>query len=123
MKEIRAALPAAWAAVLFLLLCAEFTHAGRRVQTREFSMTGNDFAFAPAMIEVHQNDLVRVTFQAQDIPHTFTIDEYRIAKRAAAGQAVVIEFRADRAGRFEIYCSLTTDDRCRRMKGQLIVRP
>ena len=58
-----------------------------------------------------------------DIPHTFIIDEYRIAKRAAIGQTITFEFRADRVGTFRIYCNLTTDDRCKRMKGELVVTP
>ena len=35
---------------------------------------------------------------AADIPHSFTIDEYRIAKRAGTGQTVTFEFRS-RPGR------------------------
>jgi heme/copper-type cytochrome/quinol oxidase subunit 2 len=85
-------------------------------------VTANDFAFSPARIEVRQNEIVRITFHAVDIPHTFTIDEYRIAKRAAIGQTIVFEFRADRPGTFPIYCSLTIDERCRRMKGELVVK-
>jgi heme/copper-type cytochrome/quinol oxidase subunit 2 len=118
----RAVLLAAWAAAVSLCLSVVIlADAGQ--QTREFAVVGRDYAFAPATIEVRENDIVRVVFRAVDVPHAFTIDEFRIAKRAAAGQAVVIEFRADRSGRFEIYCSLTADDRCRRMKGQLVVKP
>jgi heme/copper-type cytochrome/quinol oxidase subunit 2 len=65
---------------------------------------------------------VKVTFTAQDMAHSFTIDEYRIAKRAGAGQTVVFEFRADRTGQFTYYCNLSQDERCRQMRGQLIVR-
>ena len=53
-----------------------------------------------------QNDLVRVTLHSGDIPHSFTIDGYRIAKRVGAGQTVSFEFRADQAGTFPIYCNL-----------------
>jgi heme/copper-type cytochrome/quinol oxidase subunit 2 len=121
MTGIRAALLAAWAAaLLFGLYVVIRADTG---QTREFAVVGNEFVFAPRTLSVSQNDIVRVVFRAEDIPHTFTIDEYRIAKRAAAGQTVVIEFRADHPGRFEIYCSLTSDDRCRRMKGELVVKP
>ena len=90
---------------------------------REFTIVADEFAFSPPRIEVHQNDLVKVTFRAADIPHSFTIDEYRIAKRAAAGRMIVFEFRADRSGSFPIYCSLTVDDRCKRMRGEFVVRP
>lgn len=93
-----------------------------RDQAPECEVTAGDFAFTPARIEVRQNDIVKVTFTAVDIPHSFTIDGYRIAKRAGVAQTIVFEFRADRAGTFPIYCSLTADDRCRRMKGELVVK-
>jgi len=90
--------------------------------TREFTITGDQFAFKPIRIEVQKDDLVKITFTAKDIAHSFTIDQYRIAKRAAAGQTVVFEFRADQVGTHRFYCNLTTDERCKRMEGELIVR-
>jgi cytochrome c oxidase subunit II len=89
---------------------------------REFTVSGDQFAFAPLRLEVQKDDLVKITFTARDIAHSFTIDNYRIAKRAAAGQSVTFEFRADQVGTHRFYCNLTQDDRCRRMEGQLIVR-
>jgi len=75
-------------------------------------------------IRVGQGDLVRVTFSAADIAHSFTIDEYRISKRAEPGKPVQFEFRADKPGTFTIYCSLTTDERCREeTTGSLVVTP
>ena len=90
--------------------------------TREFTITGDQFAFKPLRIEVQKDDLVKIVFTAKDIAHSFTIDQYRIAKRAAAGQTVVFEFRADHVGTHRFYCNLTTDDRCKRMEGELVVR-
>jgi heme/copper-type cytochrome/quinol oxidase subunit 2 len=89
---------------------------------REFSIEGNQFAYSPNRIEVQKDDLVKITFAARDMPHSITIDEYRISKRAAAGHSVVFEFRADRTGTISFYCNLTQDERCRNMKGQLVVR-
>jgi heme/copper-type cytochrome/quinol oxidase subunit 2 len=92
-------------------------------QVREITVVGDQFAFAPSRIEVQKDDLVRVKFTAQDVPHSFTVDvPYRISKRAAKGQSIVFEFRADEAGRFTYYCNLTQDERCRQMKGELVVR-
>ena len=91
-------------------------------QVREFSVAGNQHAFTPGRLDVQQDDLVKITFTAHDMAHSFTIDEYRIAKRAGAGQSVVFEFRADRPGTFNYYCNLSQDERCREMKGQLTVR-
>ena len=89
-----------------------------------FTVSGSD----RAEIHVAQNDLVRVNFSTEDIPHSFTIEDhddshYRIMRRAEAGKPVSFEFRADAAGRFRFYCSLTTDPKCKGMSGTLIVDP
>ena len=88
----------------------------------EVRIDGDHYAFAPRRIDVQKDDLVKVTFRAGDIAHSFTIDAYRIAKRAAAGQTVVFEFRADQAGTFSYYCNLSQDEKCRQMKGEIVVR-
>ena len=106
------------ASVLFLVSAA----AQDQGTTREFSINGNHYTFAPSEITVDRNDLVKITFTASDIAHSFAIDDYRIVKRAGAGQTVMFEFRADRAGRFPFYCSLSQDAKCRDMKGTLTVR-
>lgn len=89
---------------------------------RVFAVRAHEFRFEPATIEVRQNDLVVVQLDATDIPHSFVIDSYRILKRASPGHPVRFEFRADRAGTFPFYCNLTADDRCKNMRGQLVVR-
>ena len=91
-------------------------------QPREIEVRGDHFAFTPSQIDVQKDELVKVTFTAVDMPHSFTLEGYRIAKRAGAGQSVVFEFRADRPGEFGFYCNLAQDDRCRQMKGRLVVR-
>ena len=106
------------ASVLFLVSTA----AQDQGQVREFTVSGNAFAFSPSSLSVNRNDLVKITFTAQDMPHSFTIDDYRIAKRAGAGQTVTFEFRADRAGSFTFYCNLSQDAKCKDMKGTLAVR-
>ena len=91
-------------------------------QTREFTIAGQDHHYSPSRIEVNKDDLVKVTFTAVDMPHSFNNERYRIAKRAGAGQTVTFEFRADQPGTFEFYCNLKQDERCRDMKGTLVVR-
>ncbi len=80
--------------------------------------------YSPSRIEVQEGDLVTIRFEADDTPHSFTIDDdaYRIAKRAAPGQPVVFEFRAEKVGSFPYYCNLTADAGCRKMRGELVVR-
>lgn len=106
------------ASVLFLVS----TTAQDQGQVREFGVSGNGFAFSPSSLAVNKNDLVKITFTAQDMPHSFTIDDYRIVKRAGAGQTVSFEFRADRGGSFTFYCNLSQDAKCKDMKGTLAVR-
>ena len=89
---------------------------------RAISVSASKYAFAPNRIDVRQGDIVQVTLTAVDIAHSFTIDEYRIAKRAAPGQPVTFEFRADQPGTFRFYCNLKQDEGCRDMHGQLAVR-
>jgi cytochrome c oxidase subunit 2 len=89
---------------------------------REVTIQARRYAFNPARIEVAQGDIVKITLIAEDIAHSFTIDEYRISKRASPSRRVTFEFCADRAGRFVFYCNLTVDQGCRAMRGELIVR-
>jgi heme/copper-type cytochrome/quinol oxidase subunit 2 len=106
----------------FLGILWSATNAREQGKVVEVSIEGDHYAFAPARIEVQKDDLVKITFSARDIAHSFTVDAYRIAKRAAAGQTIVFEFRADQTGTFPFYCNLTQDDRCRQMKGEIVVR-
>ena len=89
---------------------------------REFTIVAKDFQYSPARIEVTQDDLVKLTVKSEDIAHSFTIDEYRIAKRIPAVGSTTFEFQADRAGTFSFYCGLTSDPGHKMMRGQLVVR-
>jgi heme/copper-type cytochrome/quinol oxidase subunit 2 len=97
---------------------------------REFGVTGKRYSFVVSgsgspELRVTQDDLVKVTFTAEDIPHSFTVlgnNPYRIDRRAEPGKPVMFQFRADTPGTFEIGCSLTIDPRCQReMRAKLIV--
>jgi heme/copper-type cytochrome/quinol oxidase subunit 2 len=90
---------------------------------KAFEIQARKYAFTPQRIEVWQDDLVKITLRSEDIPHSFTIDSYRIAKRVNPGQTLVFEFRADQAGRFPFYCNLKIDDGCKATRGELIVQP
>lgn len=90
-------------------------------QRREFILDAKKFAFTPERIEVSEGDLVRITLVAGDIPHSFTVDAYKIAKRGEPGKPVSFEFLADHAGTFRFYCNLTIDDGCKKMAGEFVV--
>jgi heme/copper-type cytochrome/quinol oxidase subunit 2 len=90
---------------------------------RPFSVTARRYAFAPARIEVFEGDLVKIELRTEDIAHSLTIDDYRISKRVGPGQPVTFEFRAARAGTFAFYCDLQNEAGCRKMRGELVVKP
>lgn len=100
---------------------AAATGAQRQSVVREITITARRHEFSPSTVEVNQGDIVRITLIAEDAPHGFTIDEYRIAKKVSPARPITFEFVADRAGRFVFYCSLSDDPRCRHMRGELIV--
>jgi heme/copper-type cytochrome/quinol oxidase subunit 2 len=90
---------------------------------KPFAVTVRKYSFDPPRIEVNQDDLVKIELRTEDIAHSLTIDDYRIAKKVDAGHPVTFEFRADRAGTFPYYCNLQIDDGCRTMRGELVVKP
>ncbi len=92
-------------------------------QTKTFTVVASKYTFSPGRIEVMQDDLVKIEFRTADIPHSWTVDAYRISKRVNPGQPVTIEFRADKAGTFPFYCNLKIDDGCKAMRGELVVTP
>ena len=99
--------------------------AGQSVErtSRTFAVTARRYAFSPARIEVTEGDIVTIDLKTDDIPHSLTIDAYRLSKRVNPGQPVSFEFRADHAGTFPFYCNLQIDEGCRQMRGELVVRP
>ncbi len=96
--------------------------ASAQTAKREITLDANRFAFTPATIEVFEGDVVLLSFVPADMPHSFTIDAYKIAKRAEPGKPVTFEFLCDKPGTFRFYCNLTIDDGCKKMSGELIVR-
>jgi len=88
---------------------------------KDVKITAKDYRFSPARVEVGVNDLVRVTVTSEDVAYGFTIDEYRVSKRVPPHGTVSFDFRADRAGTFSFYSSLTSDSRHSQAKGQLVV--
>jgi nitrosocyanin len=88
---------------------------------KEFTVTGGNFVFEPAVMTVKKGDLVKVTFKNDEGFHDFVIDEFAAAtKQIQAGTEETIEFVADEVGSFEYYCSVGKH-REMGMKGTLTV--
>lgn len=88
---------------------------------RDFKIAAKNHTFTPNRLEVAQDDLVTITLTSEERPTSFAIDAYRIAKRAAGGETITFQFRADLPGTFPFYCNLTTDEACKDMRGTLVV--
>jgi len=117
-----------WSVVAVVLVLAVSSVAVFAQARRDFSVTARKYGYtvsdsSTAEIRVHQNDMVTITFSAEDIPHSFTIsdDHYRIDRRAEKGKPVTFKFLADKVGEFEIHCILTADQKCKDMHAKLIV--
>jgi len=115
----------AWclASVLGLAVIAASTVVAQ--SRRDVNITGRKYAYVVdgggAEIRVQKDDVVNVVFSVSDIAHSFTISEYRIDHRAEPGKPASFRFLAGKTGEFEIRCTLTIDDRCKDMKGKLVV--
>lgn len=122
------------ARALVLLGCLLLAVAGAATlvaqSQKDFSVSGRKYSYKVTVgrneapdIRVQVDDVVTVTFSAEDIAHSFTIGEpYRIDRRAEPGKPQTFRFKAHTEGTFEIRCTLTIDDRCvRDMKGRLVV--
>lgn len=95
--------------------------ADQSANVKEFTITGNNYSFSPAIMTVKKGDRVKITFKNVEGFHDLKIDEFSIAtQKLQAGQEESIEFTADKTGSFEYYCSVGSH-RAMGMKGFLIV--
>ena len=88
---------------------------------RQWTVVAKDCTFTPARLEANRNDIVRIEFVAVDAPYSFVIDAYRIAKRAIPGHPVRFEFGAIKAGTFDFYSDLRSQNSCAEVRGTLVV--
>jgi heme/copper-type cytochrome/quinol oxidase subunit 2 len=109
------------AAGLALALVAGTAAQEQAPNRRAFTVVARDGRFEPPQLDVLRDDLVTIHLRSEGTAYSFAIDAYRVMKRAGDGETVTFEFRADRAGKFTYYCSLSSEPRCRDMKGTLIV--
>src|SRR5437763_1501756 len=81
-------------AIVFFFVGSGFSRTFRGVAqnqeptVRTWQVSASRYKFDPPQIEVFQDDLVKIELTAGDIPHSLTIDAYRIAKRANPGHPV-----------------------------------
>jgi cytochrome c oxidase subunit II len=107
---------AAWVALPTALAAAP------EAAVRTFEITASKYVFTPATIEVNQGDRVKLVLRSTDVTHGIEIKEFGVKTEIPkGGQAVTVEFTADKAGAFEFKCSHYCGMGHRKMKGRLVV--
>ncbi|MFQ5663127.1 MAG: cupredoxin domain-containing protein [Terriglobia bacterium] len=117
-------------AVALLLLFALMAAGGLPAQeppaefaVHEIRMTAKKYKFTPKEIRVKQGERVRLVLTALDRKHGFQIKELGVKTVLEKGQETVVEFVAERAGKFKFKCWVRCGWGHFRMKGKLIVEP
>ena len=87
----------------------------------EIKMTAKKYEFNPNTIRVKKGDRVRLVITALDRVHGFKIEALKIDQRLPKGEAVTVDFIADRSGTFPFQCSQVCGLAHKKMKGELII--
>lgn len=86
-----------------------------------FEVEGKPFEFSLKELRVKKDDVVRITFKNTQGFHDLTVDGYDVkTKQIQAGESDTIQFKADKAGTYPIFCSVGTH-RQQGMEGALVV--
>lgn len=86
------------------------------------NISAKKFTFTPDKITVNRGDVVRIVLTSKDVGHGLKIKEYGVdihVKGKATGSA---EFLADKAGKFNYFCSVFCGIGHMGMKGELTVK-
>lgn len=107
-------------------------HAGHDAATmdpskvRIVSVEAFQYGFTPNTVRVAQGEHVRLLLSTRDVAHSFTLEEYDVNVTIVPGEALSVEFMADRPGRFpfgcDVYCGEGHDEMAR-SGGWLVVEP
>lgn len=93
----------------------------QNTNAKEFRVSGKNFSFAPSQIRVKQGETVRIVFDNAEGFHDLRIDGYNVGtKQIYEGNSEFVEFKADKTGSFEYYCSVGSH-RQQGMRGTLLV--
>lgn len=89
---------------------------------KEFTVEGKNFAFIPATMTVKKGDTVKITLKNTGGFHDLRVEGYNVGtKQIQSGVSETVTFVADKAGKFEYYCTVGSH-RAMGMKGTLTVQ-
>jgi cytochrome c oxidase subunit 2 len=90
-------------------------------QVREIDITARNYAYDPERIVVKQGEHIILKVRTVDVGHGFYLDGYAIDEEVLPDEEVIIEFLAEKEGKFAIRCSVTCGPFHPYMKAELIV--
>jgi cytochrome c oxidase subunit II len=105
-----------------LLFSTAICSAQTESKTREIKVTAFKYGYNPGIIILKKGETVKLVATSKDVEHGFAIKEYGINEVLKKGEDKEIKFVADKAGEFEIVCSVYCGPGHERMKGRLIVK-
>ena len=104
-----------------VFLSAGVNFASEPPAQREIKVAAKRFTFEPKTITVRKGEQVKLIVTSEDVAHGIAIEEFGVDQRVDARQTKVVEFTANRVGRFRISCSVFCGDGHPDMAGELVV--
>jgi cytochrome c oxidase subunit 2 len=90
---------------------------------RTIDVVASRFKFEPSIIRVAHGERIRLRLRSADRDHHFAIKAFGVkALIPKTGEAVTVDFVADRAGTFEFTCAEYCGTGHSAMKGRVVVR-
>jgi len=87
----------------------------------EIKVTARQWQFDPNPIRVKLGQQVRLRITSQDVTHGISIPEFGINEILPPGQEVVVNFKANKKGTFDLFCSVACGEGHAGMRGSLVV--
>ena len=95
--------------------------AGKVADVKEAKIEAYQFGFSPDPLIVKKGDRIKLILTSRDVTHGVYIKEYNINVAVRKGKAEDVEFTAEKAGTFDIICSVYCGQGHSNMRGKLIV--
>jgi len=90
-------------------------------EPRVIKLEAFQYGFSPDPVEVKTGERIKLEITSRDVKHGVYIKEYGINETVNKGETKEVEFTADKAGTFDIICSVYCGSGHSGMKAKLIV--
>ncbi len=79
---------------------------GEDKESKIFYVTASMWEYYPSEITVQEGDHVVIMLTSLDVHHGFYLEAWNISADLLPNQTVIIDFTADKVGKFEYYCTV-----------------